>query len=540
MRRFDVQADGLAALLGVLCASGTAVAQGADLVHSLDECACPGLDADEDGLLDQCEEELVAAFAPTLIFAPGESEGTRAQRLYWSVHPNRAGRIRIFYALSYLEDFGTVALSLASHEGDAEFVVVDVENEGRSWSVERVFLSAHFGAHLTGSLSRWWDTQQLSWAEQAPASVEVFVSQNKHANYPSVDTCADSGIALDVCGEGDALQLAPLPSRKLGTLGNRLVDEARADIRGGDRCALDCRSEWYWTDQRFCGWQVSLGASRSDCAPEQNSYSRQMAAFDMHMSVDLMRGAACPDGGPASDAGAEFDAGFAMDAGPDAASGAGDASTGAMDGGMLDSGLGDTGGGTSDATQGDAGGPDAWVAVDTCGPADSPNRFEFGGAGMPDDPFAYVPPEDLVYDTVTGLMWRRAQEIELPGDDFPPCEYDPSNVIPRDTPYCCSNLARLPDGGLTTYYPGCNWIGFKALCEGHGMRLATEEELLEFGRASAPCINDFWSSWSAETGPSTAAYVQTLGGVGSSQRMIPETSVIWYDNDHVRCVRGPN
>ena len=322
----------------------------------------------------------------------------------------------------------------------------------------------------------------------------MFVALNKHANYPTRETCNNP---FDVClASGPEERVHVDPARNLGTTEcQRAADPALATSLGND-CGAPCLEERYWnTPWSFCGWQCA-DRSQCTCVGTSNSYGAQLSDFGFGPSSTPVTCGATPDAGAAnSDAGTTHSDASALD--------------GSQDSGQ-DAGVSD---------------PDAGATVETCGPANNRSRFEFVGNGAWDD---------LVLDTVTGLTWHRGVEATNNDPSLPPCMYDATNRIPREQPYCCNDF-----GNGRAVPPGCNWSGFKKLCEDQGWRLATVDELLEFGNNNGLCF-DNWSSWSAATGTWRAALVQRLGAaVGSLEYSIPATAVAPWQAfpNYVRCVR---
>lgn len=205
-------------------------------------------DHDADGLGEMCERALATAFSPLLVFE--KDEVWDARRSYWTARPSPDGpgeEVRIFYALGYLIDPGIAGFTV--HDGDSEFVVLDVTWKDSVWTVRRAYLSAHY---LAGNdRSRWYDATELEWTDDEGGSPRVYVSWRKHANYATAEGCA----GIDICGGGRRIRIIEPMSRDLGSVSERIEEPVRAASTGQDCSATSCNEEWFWSDKAFCGWQ---------------------------------------------------------------------------------------------------------------------------------------------------------------------------------------------------------------------------------------------------------------------------------------------
>jgi len=223
-------------------------------------------DADADGLYDSVELALAQQFEPFLWLSASE-EGYRADRLpHFAVEPSPSGGggVSVFYAQSYYQDYGDPDLGgFSSHLGDSEFVVVELVGSG-PWQVDRVFLSAHYRA-VTDS-SGWYDVSDLQLHADATGLEHpiVYVSEWKHANYRDLQSCDLGGLSMDHCEEHALVRLGIEPGRNVGNPGAHLVDE----VLHSDN------AEFYWTDIRFCGWQVASidNGDRGSCTGVDSTY----------------------------------------------------------------------------------------------------------------------------------------------------------------------------------------------------------------------------------------------------------------------------
>lgn len=224
-------------------------------------------DADEDGISEDEELEVASQLAPVLVFDTDEKLSDR--RTHFAVTPTTGGGRTVYYAHGYYKDGGST-FGVTSHLGDSEFVVVTRAPGGDT----QLFLSAHYQASTDAS--KWYPLSKFE--KQTVDGVSrpvVFVALNKHGNYPDLATCEAGAYRTDTCSRGKSEVVPVLPDRNVGQSWKPLIDEESVDMP-------DTRREWFWTDVRFCGWQIVGGATadRSGCAPAENSYSRQMRAWE--------------------------------------------------------------------------------------------------------------------------------------------------------------------------------------------------------------------------------------------------------------------
>ena len=318
-------------------------AEGEDIGHSWTDCTVePPVDADQDGLDDSCEYLLAKAFAPVLV--TGTLEDSAARRSYWAVRRDPHGRVgvRIFYALSYFRDTGesVIGSGFLGHFGDSEFIALDIAwQQGSTWVLTQAYLSAHFAT--SNDVSSWHQASDLEYQDEVNGAPQLYVSLFKHANYASAAGCKALPQTFDKCPSfQDCIVVPPsfpddpgltdpfctpagtpeetevLYERNLGTLSSRLVDREDADANGNS-CSGNssvCRSEWYWSNVRFCGWQEDAAFDRSTtwllggCAPESNAYYLEMADLEMMATAPLLpsslcdafENCTCPDTGKAT------------------------------------------------------------------------------------------------------------------------------------------------------------------------------------------------------------------------------------------------
>ncbi len=187
--------------------------------------------------------------------------------------PGAGGGRSAFFAHGYYNDGGSI-LGVTSHLGDSEFIVVTRSATGET----HLFLSAHYQASTDASA--WYPVSAFETAITPDGRTRpaVWVAYSKHGNYPDLATCDAGALHTDSCGRG-TLEAVPVEAaRNLGQSWSVLVDSAPLDMP-------DRRTEYFWTDARFCGWQVvgGLTADRSGCAPLVNSYVRELVTWESGM-----------------------------------------------------------------------------------------------------------------------------------------------------------------------------------------------------------------------------------------------------------------
>lgn len=248
-------------------------------------CSCPqgyladGLgcaeDFDEDQVPDEAELAAARGLSPVLIFS--EEEMVLGRDTHWSVRVQESTRtISVFYALSYYTDGGDPDTGLTAHLGDSEFIVVELRVDEDGYIEQyRAFLSSHFQASTDASA--WFGDGDLQFQPSGDEEIHplVWVAANKHANYNTRDACEVGAFWQDSCDDGLRQELTLLADHNLGHSRAPLVDEV---VRAEGRRTF---SEFYWTRERFCGWQVPEGGSREGCAPLDNAYELQLRRWEL-------------------------------------------------------------------------------------------------------------------------------------------------------------------------------------------------------------------------------------------------------------------
>lgn len=157
-------------------------------------------DTDHDGIRQDCEYQLAYQFRPQM--ARNSHEDAPDREPYWSVTrvPGSVTGVRIFYALSYWRDAGEHTTGYTSHDGDTEFVVLELENNMndsnyRLWEVTSITLSAHWNSSEDHTAT--YAYNDLEYPVSYRGRPRVWESWDKHANYRSKAVCNNT--AWDVC-----------------------------------------------------------------------------------------------------------------------------------------------------------------------------------------------------------------------------------------------------------------------------------------------------------------------------------------------------
>lgn len=238
-------------------------------------------DHDLDGIRDECEAAMAQAFAPSLLIS--SDDGNPAREPYWAIarDPNTPNVVRIFYALAYHRDEGEPQTGIKDHWGDSEFIVVEIvpngDNFTTNWVLDWVFLSAHFGDEWAES-SEWVHHSNLWFYNNVlRKNPEVWVAEDKHANYRSQASCEWGGVwGSDEC-DGTYLKYPPMTLDANWNLGNQF-QFANADALGSlypiGTWLLKCRTsrlglpgqECFWDDDddHFAGWSGLTTAQTSE------------------------------------------------------------------------------------------------------------------------------------------------------------------------------------------------------------------------------------------------------------------------------------
>jgi hypothetical protein len=226
-------------------------------------------DTDADGIRQDCEYQLAYNFRPQV--ARNSHDGTPEKEPYWSVTriPGTVVGVRIFYAYAYYRD-GGAGLGITAHDGDSEFVIVEVENNMNSgnyrlWELDDATLSAHWNDGSYDHTANY-SYQDLEYPAGFRRRPRVWASQDKHANYRSEAVC-DSYFWQDVCVSfftGTVYDdLEVVSNANLGNYYNTggmpadhtLANCAQSRNPGSGKTGWEC----FWTFQFFAGWNGYYG-----------------------------------------------------------------------------------------------------------------------------------------------------------------------------------------------------------------------------------------------------------------------------------------
>lgn len=240
-------------------------------------------DADLDLLSDDCESWLALRFAPSMKYDAADDVRRES---YWAARPIKPGVVRVFYALAYYFDLGTIPEAYTSctlfsgfnlvakcygHHGDSEYVRLDLRYNAstKHWFLVQAKLSRHEDYFLISGGPDGYPTL-LSYPNKIGGYPEVFVARQKHANYPSRKACNDGGGApwplielfpYDDCSPNSQVFRPEVsPFRNLGSNARRLLDCVASTY---SFYQSPIRKECMWSGTRFYGWQLDRTTSAS-------------------------------------------------------------------------------------------------------------------------------------------------------------------------------------------------------------------------------------------------------------------------------------
>jgi hypothetical protein len=141
------------------------------------------------------------------------------------------------------------------HSGDSEHIVLDLRynRTTKHWVLSSARLSAHEGYNSLPAGTAGYAV--ATYPEKIGGYPQIFVSRQKHANYPSRQACND-GAALnnDDCGSNDQwFRPDVLFNRNLGRYAHRLVDKVASTY---SFYQAPVRYEYMWSSPYFYGWQL--------------------------------------------------------------------------------------------------------------------------------------------------------------------------------------------------------------------------------------------------------------------------------------------
>lgn len=223
-------------------------------------------DRDQDGFRDACEALLAYTFRPDRRMsgsdrAPdGEAKYAATRRV-----PDANGRadVAIFYALSYYRDPGSPYGSIDAHDGDSEFIIVELHcAEGSRWVADYVTFSAHWNAGAGVDHTARYFQDVLEWTDGARVRVRSWVSDDKHANYRSRSVCMSQW--NDFCGYEFSYYQRDTPLVEPANLGG-IYNPYTPNVLPLNNCqrsrfpttypGIEC----FWSFQPFGGWHANTG-----------------------------------------------------------------------------------------------------------------------------------------------------------------------------------------------------------------------------------------------------------------------------------------
>jgi hypothetical protein len=247
-------------------------------------------DPDNDGVDNGCENALAQAFAPELVvttadpnwdYSLNQPTGRLGGEYYFAVQEADGqfyGQLRIAYLPAYYSDYGARydqfdlclqfiggAFWCQGHTGDSEFMLIDVHYDFGTyhWVADSIFLSAHC-EQSTGNECQWYANPSVfEWRNDKPQGAPVvWVSEKKHANYPSQATC-NSGVTFGIC---------PLCTEfehcEFNTIGQVFpVVYTQQNIGSRTTPLRDCAPAFWGSAEtgggwEECMWQAPLGLNR--------------------------------------------------------------------------------------------------------------------------------------------------------------------------------------------------------------------------------------------------------------------------------------
>jgi hypothetical protein len=247
---------------------------------------CAGLagginDVDADHLSDECEVWLATKFAPIMTYDAHDDVGRES---FWAARPIAVGLVRVFYALAYYFDLGTIPEELTAcrlsslgdvvadcdgHHGDSENIVLDLRynTSTQHWLVAEAKLSHHTDIIVVKGGPSGYPTL-LSYPNKVAGYPQIFVARQKHANYPSRQSCNAGGgapwplvivVPFDDCSPNSQLFRPEInPLRNLGSNAKRRVDCVASF---NFFYQIPVRKECMWSATRFYGWQIDRTTS---------------------------------------------------------------------------------------------------------------------------------------------------------------------------------------------------------------------------------------------------------------------------------------
>jgi hypothetical protein len=229
-------------------------------------------DKDNDGLKDQCEYELAYAFRPFMAFSSTDIDASRETYYSVKVKSVTSKTVEIFYAIGYHEDdgeSGPVCQGCSAHQGDSEWIIVEADGT-TGWVLTFATLSAHWNEPVVDGTTRY-SSGHFAYPENFRARPEVWVAEDKHANYNTDDACDSGAEFTDNCDRnslstkwGNTLTNIS-PGTNIGQDGgvifvnfggrsNRLVDCIASVTTLNPTQPYYPGTECFWSGTTFRGW----------------------------------------------------------------------------------------------------------------------------------------------------------------------------------------------------------------------------------------------------------------------------------------------
>lgn len=179
---------------------------------------------------------------------------------YWAAKRFPNAMVRIAYMPAYYEDCGyDTRIKDSAHTGDSEFVMVEVafNSTTQHWIFNRMWLSAHYEATLWGTdqdYSEWVGVPYTSFHNRSLAFPDIWVAEDKHANYRSIAVCEQTGAweYSDNCG---SLYKVRYPVYEDRNAGSRYKDLLGGCVLSTEKTS-STRTEGFYTEcqSAFRGW----------------------------------------------------------------------------------------------------------------------------------------------------------------------------------------------------------------------------------------------------------------------------------------------
>jgi hypothetical protein len=223
--------------------------------------SCSGCeDLDGDGLADEWESRVLAAFRPMVRFADGEPylDDPDAKLLQIGrVFPVGTDPlvVRALIVVAYHRDYGSTCAGIGAHWGDPERVAVELEALPEGGAGDVILARAYTAGHenTAGDVSRSFAREELDRLEYtSEPRWAIHASLQKHASFANTTLCEEASklpCIRETCGAAEEL----LPD---------VINAGEPEVPMlDDLTAYGFPGELAWTDTEFCG-----GSTRAPCA----------------------------------------------------------------------------------------------------------------------------------------------------------------------------------------------------------------------------------------------------------------------------------